>query len=173
VVHSRAGAKTCVSSLDKVDLPPIGIYPAKLGRLRELGWIEGRTIKIEYRWAEGRGERYRFEINEIADIDRLIADLRQRRERILNRIHMRTNVWVAHHQERKWRCASGSGLTLPPRRPRFDWVLPYVGQKGYHFHLARSRRRRWRRGHIYGNVQDEFCPARMSLNTNLPMRLFS
>jgi putative ABC transport system substrate-binding protein len=22
-------------------------------RLRELGWIEGRTIAIEYRWAEG------------------------------------------------------------------------------------------------------------------------
>jgi hypothetical protein len=27
-------------------------------RLRELGWIEGRTIAIEYRWAEGRNERY-------------------------------------------------------------------------------------------------------------------
>ena len=27
-------------------------------RLRELGWIEGRTIAIEYRWAEGRGERF-------------------------------------------------------------------------------------------------------------------
>jgi putative tryptophan/tyrosine transport system substrate-binding protein len=27
-------------------------------RLRELGWIEGRTIAIEYRWAEGRTERY-------------------------------------------------------------------------------------------------------------------
>jgi putative ABC transport system substrate-binding protein len=26
-------------------------------RLRELGWIEGRTIAIEYRWAEGRAER--------------------------------------------------------------------------------------------------------------------
>jgi putative ABC transport system substrate-binding protein len=26
-------------------------------RLRELGWIEGRTIAIEYRWAEGRNER--------------------------------------------------------------------------------------------------------------------
>ena len=26
-------------------------------RLRELGWIEGRTIAIEYRWAEGRPER--------------------------------------------------------------------------------------------------------------------
>jgi ABC-type uncharacterized transport system substrate-binding protein len=26
-------------------------------RLRELGWIEGRTIAIEYRWAEGHNER--------------------------------------------------------------------------------------------------------------------
>jgi ABC-type uncharacterized transport system substrate-binding protein len=26
-------------------------------RLRELGWIEGRTIAIEFRWAEGRSER--------------------------------------------------------------------------------------------------------------------
>jgi putative ABC transport system substrate-binding protein len=26
-------------------------------RLRELGWIDGRTIAIEYRWAEGRTER--------------------------------------------------------------------------------------------------------------------
>src|SRR5712672_803625 len=27
-------------------------------RLRELGWVEGRTVAIEYRWAEGRRERY-------------------------------------------------------------------------------------------------------------------
>src|SRR3954470_842336 len=27
-------------------------------RMRELGWIEGRTVAIEYRWAEGRSERY-------------------------------------------------------------------------------------------------------------------
>jgi putative ABC transport system substrate-binding protein len=26
-------------------------------RLRELGWIEGRTIAIEYRWADGRADR--------------------------------------------------------------------------------------------------------------------
>ena len=26
-------------------------------RLRELDWIEGRSIAIEYRWAEGRTER--------------------------------------------------------------------------------------------------------------------
>ena len=27
-------------------------------RLRELGWIEGRTVAMEYRWAEGRTERF-------------------------------------------------------------------------------------------------------------------
>src|SRR5262245_62025470 len=26
-------------------------------RLRDFGWIEGRTVAIEYRWAEGRDER--------------------------------------------------------------------------------------------------------------------
>ena len=26
-------------------------------RLQELGWIEGRTVAIEYRWSEGRPER--------------------------------------------------------------------------------------------------------------------
>jgi hypothetical protein len=31
-------------------------------RLLELGWIDGRTVAIEYRWAEGRAERF----NEIA-----------------------------------------------------------------------------------------------------------
>jgi putative ABC transport system substrate-binding protein len=27
-------------------------------RLHEVGWIEGRTVAIEYRWGEGRDERY-------------------------------------------------------------------------------------------------------------------
>jgi putative tryptophan/tyrosine transport system substrate-binding protein len=27
-------------------------------RLHELGWIEGRTVAIQYRWAEGRNERF-------------------------------------------------------------------------------------------------------------------
>jgi putative ABC transport system substrate-binding protein len=32
-------------------------YAAFVQRLRELGWIDGRTVAIEYRWAEGRDER--------------------------------------------------------------------------------------------------------------------
>jgi putative tryptophan/tyrosine transport system substrate-binding protein len=27
-------------------------------RLNELGWIEGRTVRIEYRWGDGRNERF-------------------------------------------------------------------------------------------------------------------
>jgi putative ABC transport system substrate-binding protein len=49
-------------------LPTIGILggnasvwspwtSAFVGRLRELGWIDGQTIAIEYRWDEGRPER--------------------------------------------------------------------------------------------------------------------
>jgi putative tryptophan/tyrosine transport system substrate-binding protein len=30
---------------------------AFVNRLRELGWMEGRTISIEYRWADGRADR--------------------------------------------------------------------------------------------------------------------
>jgi ABC-type uncharacterized transport system substrate-binding protein len=41
-------------------------------RLRELGWIEGRTVTIEYRWAEGRIERYR---EMAAEFVRLNADV--------------------------------------------------------------------------------------------------
>ena len=41
-------------------------------RLGELGWSEGRTVAIEYRWAEGRSERYR-EI--AAEFVRLKADV--------------------------------------------------------------------------------------------------
>ena len=41
-------------------------------RLRELGWIEGRNIAIEYRWAEGRTERA---VEMAADFVRLKVDV--------------------------------------------------------------------------------------------------
>jgi putative tryptophan/tyrosine transport system substrate-binding protein len=31
---------------------------AFIQRMRQLGWIEGRTVAIEYRWADGRTERF-------------------------------------------------------------------------------------------------------------------
>jgi putative tryptophan/tyrosine transport system substrate-binding protein len=33
-------------------------FASLVQRLHELGWIEDRTVAIEYRWGEGRGERY-------------------------------------------------------------------------------------------------------------------
>jgi hypothetical protein len=43
-------------------------------RLRELGWVDGRTVTIEYRWAEGRSDRYTeiaVEGREAAQIQRI------------------------------------------------------------------------------------------------------
>jgi putative ABC transport system substrate-binding protein len=45
---------------------------AFLKRLRELGWTEGRELRIEYRWAEGRPQRF-AEI--AAELVRLKVDL--------------------------------------------------------------------------------------------------
>ena len=62
-------------------LPTIGFLGANtptvlnapfVQRLRELGWIEGRTVTIEYRWAEGRSERI-AEI--VAEFTRLKVDV--------------------------------------------------------------------------------------------------
>jgi putative ABC transport system substrate-binding protein len=40
--------------------PTVAVHwtAAFVQRLRELGWSEGRNVAIEYRWAEGREERY-------------------------------------------------------------------------------------------------------------------
>jgi putative ABC transport system substrate-binding protein len=43
------------ASTPSFDTQRVGAF---VQRLRELGWIEGRTIAIEYRWSEGRTERY-------------------------------------------------------------------------------------------------------------------
>ncbi len=37
-------------------------------RLNELGWIDGRTVVIKYRWAEGRSERYVSIANEFVQL---------------------------------------------------------------------------------------------------------
>jgi putative ABC transport system substrate-binding protein len=47
-----------VAILGSASAATMGSWVAAFGqRLRELGWIEGRTVAIELRWAEGRGER--------------------------------------------------------------------------------------------------------------------
>jgi putative tryptophan/tyrosine transport system substrate-binding protein len=40
---------------------------AFVNRLGELGWTDGKNVTIEYRWADGRGERYGEIANELAN----------------------------------------------------------------------------------------------------------
>ncbi|MEI9925832.1 MAG: ABC transporter substrate-binding protein [Bradyrhizobium sp.] len=38
-------------------------------RLDELGWVDGKTVKIEYRWAEGSEQRYAEIATELVNLD--------------------------------------------------------------------------------------------------------
>src|SRR5262245_30007937 len=67
---AAAGLPLAVYAQQSSKLPTIGFLgqstrsagsewvAAFVQRLRELGWTEGRTIAIEYRWGEGREERF-------------------------------------------------------------------------------------------------------------------
>jgi len=69
LLGSAAVAWPLAARAQQAKLPTIGFFSvgsagalshwvaAFVQRLRELGWIEGRTVAIEYRWAEGRNER--------------------------------------------------------------------------------------------------------------------
>jgi putative ABC transport system substrate-binding protein len=58
---------------------------AFLRRLHDLGWIEGRTVMIEYRWAEGRSERYaeiaaefvRLQVNVIVTVGGAVSAVKE------------------------------------------------------------------------------------------------
>jgi hypothetical protein len=58
-------------------------FAALVQRLRELGWIEGRTITIEYRWAAGSSERAAEIAAEFVrlKVDRLCGRCRRSRQR--------------------------------------------------------------------------------------------
>ena len=51
------------------------LVSALLQRLRELGYIENRTVAIEYRWTEGRNERYAAMAAELVElkVDMIVA----------------------------------------------------------------------------------------------------
>jgi hypothetical protein len=55
----QAGKLPTIGFLGAASASAWGPWTAALvQRLHELGWIEGRTVAMEYRWAEGRSERY-------------------------------------------------------------------------------------------------------------------
>jgi putative ABC transport system substrate-binding protein len=91
-----AAAWPRVARAQQPKLPTIGLIgvnasvsqtwnDAFVERLRELGWIEGRTVAIEYRWAEGRPARaveiaaefVHLKVNVIVTYSSTVATLKQ------------------------------------------------------------------------------------------------
>jgi putative ABC transport system substrate-binding protein len=70
VANSAAAWPLAARAQQRPKLPTIGFLgtstlsaqrettDAFVQRLRQLGWTEGRTVAIEYRWAEGNTERF-------------------------------------------------------------------------------------------------------------------
>jgi putative ABC transport system substrate-binding protein len=55
----RAGRLLTIGYLGSTTTLNQGAWAAVFAqRLRDLGWVEGQTVTIEYRWAEGRPERF-------------------------------------------------------------------------------------------------------------------
>ena len=69
VLGSAVAARPFAARAEQSAMPVVGwlgggtaasqraLVDAFVRRLGELGWIEGRTVAIEYRWGEGRAER--------------------------------------------------------------------------------------------------------------------
>ena len=76
-------------------------------RLRELGWIEGRTVAIKYRWGEGRSERFP---DIVAEFVRLKVSV------IVNRRRHRGKAGDICHTDRL-RVGSGPGRHRTGREP--------------------------------------------------------
>jgi hypothetical protein len=60
---------------------------AFVGRLRELSWIEGRAVVIEYRWTDGRSDLAADIAGEFArrDIDRVVYEVRTEMAQVLHK----------------------------------------------------------------------------------------
>jgi hypothetical protein len=72
-VRAQQGKLPTIGFLGTATLSTMSFRVAALvQRMRELGWIDGRNVAIEYRWAEGRSER----LTEIAaELVRLNVDV--------------------------------------------------------------------------------------------------
>jgi putative tryptophan/tyrosine transport system substrate-binding protein len=71
--HAQQSARPTVGFLGSVSQSAQSEWTAAfVRRLRELGWIDGRTVTIEYRWAEGSNARA---VDALAEFVRLKVDV--------------------------------------------------------------------------------------------------
>ena len=86
VVDAQQAGKLPTIGFLGADASAFGPWTAAfVARLRELGWIEGSTIAIEYRWSQGRTERYaeiaaefvRLKVDVIVTVGSAVPSVRQ------------------------------------------------------------------------------------------------
>jgi len=87
LLDGAAGRPLAARAQQPIRLPTIGFFGANtpstqsqwtaafVPRLRELGWIDGGNVAIEYRWAEGRTDRFAEIAGELArlKVDVIVA----------------------------------------------------------------------------------------------------
>jgi putative ABC transport system substrate-binding protein len=76
-------------------------------RLHDLGWSESRNLAIEYRWGEGRSERFAKLADELA---RLKVDV----------IVTHNTQSQSRHRAGRWHCPSARSHGGPSVRPRHN-----------------------------------------------------
>ena len=92
-------------------------------RLRELGWVEGQTIAIEYRWAEGRSERF----------DEIIAEFVRLNVNVIVRRNCRSGGQTRHLGYSDCFCGGGGpsrkrfGRFSRPTRWQRHWIVEPIG----------------------------------------------
>ncbi|MFZ1207321.1 MAG: ABC transporter substrate binding protein, partial [Pseudolabrys sp.] len=79
---------------------------AFVGRLRELSWIEGRTVVFEYRWTEGRSDHVDLYRRAAGYIDRILKGE--------NAADMPVQAPTKYELAINLKTAKTLGLTIPP-----------------------------------------------------------
>jgi len=99
-------------------------------RLYELGWIEGRNVVIEYRWAEGRSERFAEIAAEFARV-RIVATSQNSGVK---------SIPVIRHPNRAAKYRAGPPIPLPMSR---TWSVGETVNEAANSSVA-SRPRPWK-----------------------------
>src|SRR6201997_154614 len=87
-IAARAADERLLPTIGFLGSDPASFSPwtaAFVAHLRELGWIENRNVAIEYRWSEGRTERYaeiaaefvRMKVDVIVTVGSAVPTVRQ------------------------------------------------------------------------------------------------
>ena len=119
-------------------------------RLHELGWVEGRNVAIEYRWAEGRSERFAEIAATVAPAAHAILLVDQAGWHLSTRLLVPANITI---------------ILLPPKCPELNPVE----------NVWQFMRDNWLSNRIFKSYDDlvDHCCAAWNKLVDQPWRIMS